>query len=585
MNFRLSFLLGLLLVGLLVFPSKAVSQEQDEEQEDAPQLPEIAPREIEIRGQLQIAFPSLQRQPLDGFSSDPSLPSVPNNRRPYVEPYKQELENLPESLPELETSTQALEAADRSPARGFLETGSGRYFTRFAEGRLSVPLSPSETFSIHGDYTGTEGFTAYENPSLKTPFDEARATVSFESRREGFLFDAKLQGRVDQYTLYGATPASGTSVQVAPDRESFSFEPSVRFRTRGTVESTLEASYDYTQYGTQFVSSNEGDPDVFDESRFQAQGALSVPIGPLLPRLEARGTHSRLGGDAPGGSAFSLDVHGSLPLLETAPFVVRAGAQVLAFETPADPSQGASPSAQATFVLPTADIQWKPTSELDFYLRNAPLLGNGSLQELYSDNPYAEHAPPLRPSLETTNAEAGLTFSTGPIRLSTSAGYRYAPVFRYFVPGGDARYSEGIFQAAHESARIIHGGGRLALEGFDPFQMSLGISYRDGELTEVETVIPNFSPLVADAMLSYSFANQKGLLQLNGEFKGSRYLTTAQSQSLDPYFSVDLEGSYSVTSTFDLVARADNLSPDSPTLWARYPRPPAMISAGLRIQW
>lgn len=585
MRSRLMLLLGLFLVASLVLPITAVSQDQEEESDDPAQLPEIAPREIEIRGQLQIAFPSLQRQPLDGFSSDPPLPSVPDTHRPYVESYKQELEDLPESLPELETTTQSLEAAQAPPARGFFETGTGRYFTRFAEGRLSVPLTQSETFTVHGDYSGTEGFTAFETPSVQTPSDDAEASLSFESRRDPVVFDARLHGAAHQYTLYGATPALGSTVLRAPERDAYSLGSMLRLRTRGTVESTLQASYDYTQYSTQFMSADQGAADVFSESRFKAQGDVRIPIGPLPPRLDAEGTHSRFGGDVPAETAFDLDLGASVPLLSTEPLSVNAGARLLTFEAPADPTQQNTPSAEATFIVPSADVQWNLTRASSLYFRNSPRLREGSLSQLYSDNPYAEHAPSLRPTLETTNAEAGLRFSAGPIRVSTVAGYRYAPSYQYFEPGGDARYTQGIFDVTYESARIIHGGGQLALEGTDNLQMSVRVSLRDGELTEMGTIIPNFAPLTADAMFSYSFADNQGRLQLNGHFRSARYPTTARQETLDPYFSADLEGSYAVTSSFDIVAQAKNLSVESPTLWARYPRPPAMLTAGVRIHW
>lgn len=569
------------LVGPLVLPSVALSQEQ----EDPSQLPEIAPREIEIRGQLQIAFPSLQRQPLHGFSTAPQLPSPPENHRPYVEPYKQELENLPESLPELETASQSLEAAGRDPAQGFLEMGSGRYFTRFAEGRLSVPLSRTETFSVHGDYTGTEGFTAFESPSIQTPSDEAAAQISIESRREVVLLDADVSGEASRYTLYGANPAFTNSVERSPDRDAYSFGTSLRVRTRGSIQSSLQAFYDYTQYSTQFISPEQGTANVFDESRIGARGSITLPVGPFPPRLDADASHSQLSGDVPGSTAFSLDAGGSVPLLSSDALSVRGGARFLTFETPADPTLQSSPTANGSFMSPSVQVEWQVASGAKVHLQNTPTLRKGSLEALYADNPYAEHAPSLRPTLETTNAEAGLTISPGPVRISTSAGYRYAPSFQYFEPGGDSRYTAGIFSVAYESARIIQGSGRIALEGFDPVQISMSLAYRDGELTELETIIPNFAPVVADAMFSYSFADERGLLQLNGHFESERYPTTAQNQALDPFFTVNLEGAYSVSSSFEIVARASNLSVESPTKWPRYPRPPAMLSAGLRIHW
>ena len=50
-------------------------------------LPDIAPREVEIRGQLEILLPSLRRQPLVGFNPPPRVPRPPAGRRPFAETY------------------------------------------------------------------------------------------------------------------------------------------------------------------------------------------------------------------------------------------------------------------------------------------------------------------------------------------------------------------------------------------------------------------------------------------------------------------------------------------------------------------
>lgn len=581
MSLRLRFALWFLVGAVLGAPTLALAQEE----EDPSQLPEIAPREIEIRGQLEIAFPSLERQPLSGFAPSMTIPSVPTNRMPYLEPYKQELDALPHSLPEEETISQSLEAPQGDAAQGFLEVGTGRYFTRFAEGRLSIPMSSHEALSIHADYLGTEGFTAFESASIETPSDDAAARLHFESRRDPVHVGAALRGDADRYTLYGATPDPTASVLPAPEREGLLLGASVRLQTLGTVRSSLQASYDHTRYSTQFVSDDQGDPSSFEEDRLGIEGALTLPIDPFPPQIDATFTRSGLGGDVPGGTAYSLDAGGALPLLDTDPFSLQAGARFLAFEAPAAPHRSSTLTTEATYVLPSLRAEWQPTSGATLHLQNTPTLQEESLADLYGTNPYVDHAPSLRPTLETTDAEAGLTFFAGPVRISTTAGYRYAPSFQYFEAGGNSEYTEGIFQTSYDAARIIHGGGQIALQGLDAVQASVGVTVRDGELTEAGTIIPNFAPLTADAMLSVSFADDRGLVQANGHLESPRHPTTTQSETLDTYFAMDLEGSYRVTSLLEVVARADNLAFQSPTKWPRYPRPPAMISAGLRIQW
>ena len=113
-------LLVVLVVPLLTGGSQALAQ-----QTDTTRLPELAPREIEIRGEREIDLPALERQPLTGFASPPRVPTVPADHQPYVGSYQQTLDDLPESLPIPETVTEPMRPA-ADPATGFLEGGSGR---------------------------------------------------------------------------------------------------------------------------------------------------------------------------------------------------------------------------------------------------------------------------------------------------------------------------------------------------------------------------------------------------------------------------------------------------------------------------
>src|SRR5690625_5734953 len=89
MNFR-HLILGF--AASLVFVAGAVAQDQEE----APALPDIAPRTVEIRGQLEINFPALERQPLVGFNPPPRIIDL-TNRLPYMEPYRISAAELPAS--------------------------------------------------------------------------------------------------------------------------------------------------------------------------------------------------------------------------------------------------------------------------------------------------------------------------------------------------------------------------------------------------------------------------------------------------------------------------------------------------------
>jgi hypothetical protein len=288
-------------------------------------------------------------------------------------------------------------------------------------------------------------------------------------------------------------------------------------------------------------------------------------------------------------TAFDVDATATVSYSPSAPLSLEAGATLLAFDAPTQPARPFPGSVEATFVAPSVDAEWRVAEGARLFFRNEPRIGDTALDQLYATNPYAQHAPALRPTLETTNAEAGLTLSRGLVRVVTAAGYRYAPTYRYFDLSTrrayDGVYGDGVYGVRYDAARFLEGRGEVALQGVEGVQASLGLTVRDGTLPDLDAAIPNVAAVTADALLTLSFAGGDGFVTANGVFHGPRDAGLNRSVRLDPYFSVDLEGSYAVASDLELVARAEQLSLDTPTRWARYPQPIAELSVGLRLRW
>ncbi len=559
-----------------ISPSSALAQEDDTTSQQ--QLPEIAPREIEIRGDLQLSFPSLRRQPLQGFASPPTLPSVPADRTAYTESYKQELDNLPESLPAPEAVSQPV-SSPKAPRQGLLGFGGGRYLSRFLNGRLSLPLTSNQRLSVHADYRGTDGHSPFDAVDLSTPSDDVEGRVQFESRHEGVTVLADVHGAAKRYTLYGSPSAAQDTA--ASDRTGSSVGTTLQLRTHGAVDADLRASYDQTQYATEGTATDDATTS-FSEGRLHAAGTASFSISGVRTRLDLSGSRSSLGGDEPSNTAHSFEGGGSIRFLDSGLGSVRAGGRFLSFGVPVDPTTGGAPSATATYIVPEGRAELSLSQGTTVYARNAPGLEKQGLSNLYATNPYAEHAAVPRPTLFTTDAEAGVAVALGSVRLQATGGYRYAPSFRFFA---SAPQTAGGFRTDYASAEILQGGAELAFEGVAGVEASAGVAIRDGTLVGDDSAIPYFSPVVADAMVSISFADQRGLFQTTGTIESPRPIDRAGSEEVDTYVSFDLEGSFEVTPLLDVVLRIQNIGPSAPKRWARYPRPPNSVMGGLRIHW
>lgn len=577
---------SVLVLLVAVFPHTSRAQQENEQkenqQETQQQLPEIAPREIEIRGELQLSFPSLERQPLRGFATPATIPTVPANRAPYAESYKQALDDLPESLPAPETVSQPV-STPKAPRQGLLEIGGGRYVSRFVKGRVSVPFSNRQRLSARIDYTGTNGFSPFDEVDVDTPVDDLSGDVAFESRHDNLTFRVEGQGTASRYTLYGVPAVAQDSAARPPDRRAFTGGVMAQLRTHGTVESTVRLGYNRARYVTQ-VDPTDPDRDVrFREGRLELDASGSVSVAGTEAFFSASGSRSTYGGDPSSSTGYTVDAGTALRVLDTDALSVRAGGRFLGFEAPAFPVLQGGSTASAAFIVPQAHLSFSLSPSVTLHATNAPGLEGSSLSALYADNPYAGHAPSPRPSLFTTDAEAGLTVSLGPVQLRSSGGYRYAPSYRFFTP--PSRPGRVGFGVGYDSARILHGGAELALLGISGVEVSTGVSVRDGTLVGDRDAIPYFSPVVADAMVSISFADQRGLIQTTGTIETPRPVDRAETDQVRTYASFDVEGSFEVTSLLDIVFRLRNLAPQPPKRWARYPQPPATVMGGFRMHW
>lgn len=558
---RIACLIGL---ALLWSATGASAQEPDSEEP----LYEIAPREIEIRGRLEVDLPSLERQPLRDLAPTVKVPTLPPTYRPFVGTYKRTLEDIPQQLPEPTPPADALTPSGPVSA-GALTAGGGRYLTRFAHGRVHVPLSPSESLELRGDYDGSEGHTPVDD-GPESAYDVASARIAFESRRSAYILSANVHGFWDSYTLYGV-PQTTT----APDRTGVSGGTGVDLQTRTGVPIRVGLTYDETSYETE--------DRTVDESRAQAHARVEVPLGSRTFRLDGAATASGLNGAfAADGDLTTLDAGASLTLVDTPTASLDAGARILTFDGVIDPSAAVSSDASAQYIAPSVDGRVRLASALELYASWTPQLTAHSLNSTLAENPYTTDAPLLLPTLETTHVEGGARVTAGPVALRGFAGYRYAPSFQYFV---DTPATPGRFGIFYDSAEILQGGLHVALNGLNNVHASAQLLVRDGTLSDTDQTIPNFASVVGEGSVMVSFADQAAFVELTGTVESPRDVDRSTTTEVGTYADVDVRAAYALTSALELVARVENIGSSTLERWARYPQPPTIVATGLRLRW
>ncbi|PEN15173.1 hypothetical protein CRI94_02500 [Longibacter salinarum] len=559
----------------------AFAQDNPQRQRD-PTLPEIAPREIEIRGQFQVGFPSLQRQPLRGFASPPTVPVIPPDRLPYTETYKQERSDLPEQLPSPPSVGSRL-ATSPPPANGYVEAGAGRYLSRFAEGHVTLPVTPMESFEIDAAYDGSAGFEPSTTSDGSTQHDDVEGSLRFVSEREAVSIDAGLRGLTSTYDQYAAVPnSSGTIGASSPDRTVQSGGLFARIRTHGRIPTSFGLSFDQTSASANTeVGTDNRD---YEQQRFAINARGAIPFGTREIEADIAASTSGLGSSAFEGDVQTLNLGGSAIAYRSGPTVIRAGARLLTFQSGSSSDSPPTPEASATYFVPTGELTIAMTPRFTIFAVNQPGLEHNTLLSRMSDTPWLAPQRYVRPTLYATRADAGVRVSVGPLRITSHAGYRYAPSYRFVEPGPVVGYENGFFRSNYESARIAEAGASLALQGFDQVQAILRATIRDGQLTDSDTSIPYFSPLVVESALTYSFLDGKALAGMELGVESPRYVDRSETEQTDTIVDLDLNGSYHVTPIIDIVARLDNMGA-SFERYAGYERPPTTVTAGIRIHW
>ena len=576
---------------LASIPSSAFAQRTDT---TGAVLPDISPREVEIRGQLEISFPSLQRQPLIGFNPPPRVPELSETRRPFIEQYKLASADLPNTPLGQPDPPDVNSLTDVDAVNGELEASAGRYLSRILRAHLSGSLSSRSALYSRVVYNGSEGHILRdEETDLRNPFDALDAMLGYQNIGPRAGWGIELDGGIDSYTLFGTNLLENDSLSsqvVLPDRSGITGGASfwARSQAEAAFNTDFRLRYNGTRYETDLFDATltELSPLTRKERRLTSELGIGVPFSLgsfyVTTKLSGAGLDNESLFDF---TTYYLDLGSGFDFEISPQLHLRVGGRYLATSL-----MDAGQDEFTSYLTGDARLSLFPTAGLKLYVRNQPGLTPNHLWGIFRTNPYVVDRPTMQASLRPIDAEAGFNWFTGNVQLAARVGYMQSPNFQYFENEADSpdtgyNYRRGIFTIGYQDAEILTIAGDLSLVILRGLHAKFGVAYRDGELTETKEHIPYFSPLVSENMISYKFHDNRMLIQALASYYGSRYRNRAEDVEIDDYFDLDFLYSYQLSNGIGLIARLDNVLGANLEHWEHYPESPFTLSLGFRVLW
>jgi len=562
--------MALFFLVVTAFPARA--------QQDDPNLPDIAPREVEIRGEGEVALPTLERQPIRELAPPPALLNQPG-RMPRAAPDTLAPLRLPQPSTEPDlTGADRTTTASLAPHGSFEATG-GRYWTRSLAGRVDWPFSAQTHLSASFSYDDTEGHHPFEttaaDPASSSDVLEGRGALTTGS--EAWTVTTEAGGMLTDYNLYGAAGTGGSFASV-PERQGQSGHVSAEVQGLRTRRASLNAAL--TARSTSYTTALSGTADrERSEQRLGGEFSVEVPFSSLAWYAGASAAAAGLN-DTTGRSGVTPLIHtyadGETGLRFSLGALANAslGLHAMAYRNDA---------VSATYLAPAARLAVHPASSLEIYARNAPDIEPNRLATLFRTNPYLVSQPTFLPVARTAtiNAEGGLRWTGSVVQLTVFGGYVHAPTQRFFHQDETSR--RAFIAASYAETNVAKGGARLNLMAPGSFQIALSGEVRRGRLAEQDQPIPYFSTVTGEISALYFF--EGGELEATGEILGPRDARIESSDDVGAYFGLDLSARYRIAPPLGLVVRLENAAPGALERWKHYPEPPLVVSGGLSASW
>ncbi|MDA0874532.1 MAG: hypothetical protein O3C45_05650 [Bacteroidetes bacterium] len=574
----------LLLLGLVMTLGAPLAGAQDAE------LPDLAPREVEITGDLTISFPTLRRQPIVGFNPPPRVPDIPMSRRPFTEAYAQRSVDLPPSPLQAPEPPQVSAIERRDAMTGLIEARLGAYLDRGLSADVCLIESESTSAQLMFDYFGTDGQDlVVSGTEMTTGRDQVQGGLRFEQRAGPVVLELDGSGHRASYGLFGAVPAPGSPALADADRKVSGFEGGIGLRNRAGSRTRFGVSL---RSGLTRMESGLYDPAIrIDPATEREAGFLTLRSSAAIPirdgeiRFSAEGSTMGLDDSGfPGSTVRSGVARSEVSWRYSRSLNLVGGAAVLGYDSASQ--TGADPARSTTWLAPIAGFEYTLSESMTLEGMVRPELEDGMLDRVLASSPVIMDEPILLPSVATMDARLGLNMQTEMATASVSGGWRDQPFRRYaFQPTASNRgYASGYPALGYGSSDVFFASVDLSVVPFRSLQIGVDAVWQQARLASTEDAVPYVSPLVFGGFAALGLLNGDLEARLEWIHESSRPADLEGTRTIGSLTSVQAMVSWFFHSNYGITTGIRDLGGD-PEYWQRYTYESNVFYLGFRYRW
>ncbi len=556
-------------------------------------LPSLAPKEVEVLGELEFQFPELRRPALSGFNPPPPVFEVPAGRRPYVGDYKQSGSDLPASILRKPEPPAVEFAVSPVEYQGYTRLGYGRFGTSDVGAALSLALSESIRLNFDGDHFGYRNFAI---PSDTTKGDIGHflnsGKISLDGVQGANTWSLYATGQYNRLDLngYPRVGALDTSILSYPDRELVGLDVGAKFESAYAV--TFPYSVGLKYGGTRIQTKTRGENFEQDPRLRRAQKELSFDmdlgyasdLGDFAMHASSsslafdrdefiKQDHTVLNFDLVFRREYSEDLSASLGL---------AYLGFANFDNIDDPSSEENVSGGN--IAPVLNVDWIPNSRARAYLKNIPRIKSADLREMHRINPYQESEPIHKAEYSIINSVLGLDLYSKRFALNFYGGFERVNNLQTYVSSTGSGvllepFSPSVLYV--ENSDVGKLGTELTAFMTGSLSLNANVEYR------ISDDIPYFPNMSAVSRLSWVFDESKGHVSLLGSYVGKRMTNTEVNQGveLSGFINLGVESSYFFSRNLGFYLSAKNLSSSDNEYWSGYFEPTFDLYGGVKLRW